>query len=135
MTEGFIIIEGTRRETGTASYDTPQQILKSQMNTVSKLIDLCSNCKINYGTIIEEMLPFTRPTVADNHPLSSDPTTLGLHLVQHFTHCKPVAGFQETDIFQIHWACHTGTKAFHGGYFRNNQVWIQAGQKDSYSDV
>jgi len=49
---------------------------------------------------MEEMLRFTKQIVADDHPLSSDPTKLGLLPIEQFTHLEiPVAGFQETEIF------------------------------------
>jgi len=47
----------------------------------------------------------------------------------------PVADFQETDMFQIHWARCTGTKAFHNSGLRNDWVWIQASGEESYGDL
>ena len=82
------------------------------------------------------MLRFTKQTVPDDHPLSSDPTELGLLPVEQFTHLEiPVADFQETDVFQIHRARSTGTMAFHSGGPRNDWVWIQAGGEDSYGHL
>ena len=103
---------------------------------VSTLTVLCRTCNIHYGDIIEEMLRFTKQTVADDHPLSSDPTEVGLLPVEQFTHLEiPVADFQETDLFQIHQAGSTGTMPFRSGGPRNDWVCIQAGGKDSYGDL
>ena len=122
-TENVIAIEGSRRETAAASHSTPRRILKGRMKNVSTLTELCRNCNIDYGDIMEEMLRFTKHTVADNHPLPPYPTELGLLPVEEFTHLEiPVADFQETDVFQIHRACSTGTKAFRSGGPRNDWV-------------
>jgi len=62
-------------------------------------------------------------TVADNPLLPTDPTELRLLPVEHYTHLEsPVADFQETDVFQIHQARCTGTKAFYNRDPRNNWV-------------
>jgi len=72
--ENVVAIEGTGRETAAA----PRSILKGRMKNVSTLTELCRTCNIDYGDIMEEMLRFTKQTVADNNPVSSDPTELGL---------------------------------------------------------
>ena len=71
--ENVVAIEGTGRGTAAA----PRRILKGQIKTVSTLTELCRTCNIDYGDIMEEILRFTKQTVADDHPLSSDPTELG----------------------------------------------------------
>jgi len=38
------------------------------MKNVSTLTELCRTYNIDYGDIIEEMLRFTKQTVADDHP-------------------------------------------------------------------
>ena len=135
-TENVIAIEGSWRETAAASHSTSRRILKGRMKNISTLTELCRNCNIDYGDIMEEMLRFTKQTVADDHPLPPDPTELGLLPVEQFTHLEiPVADFQETDVFQIHRAHSTGTKAFRSGGPRNDWVWIQAGGEDSYEDL
>jgi len=129
--ENVVAIEGTGRETAAA----PRRILKDRMKNISTLTELCRTCNIDYGDIIE-MLCFTKQTVADEHPLSSDPTELGLLPVEQFTHLEiPVTDFQETDVFQIHRARSTGTMAFRSRGPRNDWVWIQAGGEDSYGDL
>jgi len=106
------------------------------MKNVSTLTELCRTCNIDYGDIMEELLRLTNQTVADNHPLSSDPTELRLLPVEQFTHLEiPVADFPETDIFPIHRARSTGTMAFRSGGPRNDCVWIQADREDSYGDL
>jgi len=117
--ENVVTIEGTGRETAAA----PRRILKGRMKNVSRLTELCRTCNIDYGDIMEEMLRFTKQTVADDHPLSSDPTELRLLPVEQFTHLEiPVADFQKTDVFQIHRARSTGTMAFRSGSPRNDCV-------------
>jgi len=117
--ENVVPIEGAGRETAAA----PQRIHKGRMKNVSTPIELCTTCNIDYGAIMEKMLRFTKQTVADDHPLSSDPTKLGLLPVEQFTHLDiPVADFQETDIFLIHRARSTGTMAFCSGGPRNDCV-------------
>jgi len=129
--ENVVAIEGTGRETAAA----PRRILKGRMKKVSTLTELCRTCNIDYGDIMEEMLRFTKQTVADDHPLSSDPTQLRLLPVEQFTHLEiPVADFQETDVFQIHRARSTGTMAFRSAGPRNDWVWIPTGGEDSYGD-
>jgi len=82
------------------------------------------------------MLCFIKQTVADDHPLSSDPTKLGLLRVKQFMHLEiPLADFQETDILQIHRARSTRTMAFRSCGPRNDWVWIQAGGEASYGDL
>ena len=96
--ENVVARERTGRETAAA----PRRILKGRMKNVSTRTELSRTCNIDYGDIME-MLRFTKQTVADNHPLSSDPTELGLLPVEQFTHHEIlVTDFQETDIFQIH---------------------------------
>jgi len=130
--ENVVAIEGTRRETAAG----PRRILKGRMKHVSTLTELCRTCNIDYGDIMEEMLRFTKQTVADVYPLSSHPTELGLLPVEQFTHLEiPVADFQETDVFQIHRARNTRTMACHSGGPRNDWVWIQPGGQDSYGDL
>jgi len=56
--------------------------------------------------------------------------------VERFTQVEiPVSDFQEADIFQIHQARYTGTKAFRNGGARNDWVWVQTGGEGSYGDL
>jgi len=130
--ENVVAIEGTGRETAAAGRTN----LKGRMKHVTTLTELCRTCNIDYGDIMEEMLRFTKQTVADDHPLFSDPTELGLLPLEQFTHLEiPVADFQETDIFQIHRARSSGTMAFRSGGPRNDWVWNASGGEDSYGDL
>jgi len=126
-----VAIEGTGRGTGAER----RRILKGRIKKVSMLSELCRTCNIDYGDIME-MLRFTKQTIVDDHPLSCDPTELGLLPVEQFTHLAiPVTDFEETDVFQIYRACSTGSMAFHSGGPRNDWVWIQAGEEDSNRDL
>ena len=60
--ENVVAIEGTGRETAA----TPRRILKGRMKNVSTLTELCRTCNIDYGDIMDEMLRFTKQTVADD---------------------------------------------------------------------
>jgi len=135
--ENVVAIEGSAGEAAAAaSHSAPRRILKGRMKNVSTLTELSRACNIDYGDIMEEMLRFTKQTAADDHRLSCDPTELGLLPVEQFTQLEiPVADFQETDVFRIHRARSTGTKAFRSGGPRNDWVWIQAGGEDSYGDL
>jgi len=56
--------------------------------------------------------------------------------VERFTQLEiPVSDFQEADVFQIHRACCTGTKAFRNGGAINDWVWVQTGREESYGDL
>jgi len=86
--------------------------------------------------MIEEMLRFIRQTIADDQRLHSDRTELGSLPVDQFTHLEiPVSDFQEADVFQIHSARYTGTKAFRNRDPRNDWIWVQAGGEESYGDL
>jgi len=130
--ENVVAIEGTERETAAAHLRT----LKGRMKNISTLTELCRTCNIDYGDIMEEMLHFTKQTVVDDHPLSSDPTELGLLPVEQFTQLEiPVANFQEKDVFKIQLARSTGRIAVPSGSSRNDWLWMQAGGEDSYGDL
>jgi len=130
--ENVVSIEGTGRVTAA----TPLRILKGWMKNVSRLTELCRIFTINYGNIMEEMIHFTKQTVADGHLLSSNSTELRLLPLEQFTHLEiPVTDFRETDVFQIHRASSTGTMAFPSYCPRNDWVWIHAGEEDSYGDL
>jgi len=100
---------------------TPRRVPKGPMKNTSTLTELCTALDIHYSNIMEEILRFIRQTAADDWPLPADPAELGLLRVQGFAQLEiPVPDFQETDRFQIHRACCTGTKAFHHGGSRND---------------
>jgi len=80
--QNFVQVEGTGRKTAAA----PQRIPKGRMKNVSTLTELCRTCTIDYGDIMEAMSCFTKQRVADDHPVSFDPTELGLLPVEQFTH-------------------------------------------------
>jgi len=116
-------IDKSRGEVTTASRSIPRRMLNGRMRNIGTLTELCRTCGIDYGDLIEEMLCFIKRTVVDNPPLLTDPTELGLLPVEQFMHLEiPVIDFQETDVFQIHRARYTGTKAFHNSGPRNNWV-------------
>ena len=56
--------------------------------------------------------------------------------MEQFTHLEiPVRDFQDTDLFQIHCACCSGTKTFRNGCPRNDWVWVQPDGDESYGDL
>ena len=100
-------------------------MLKCRIRNIGTLPELCRTCCINYRDVMEEILHLIKQTVADDPPLPTYPTELGLLLIEQFTHLEiPVPDFQETDVFQIHGAHCTGTKAFRNSGPRNDWVWI-----------
>jgi len=61
---------------------------------------------------------------------------LGSLPVEQFIHLEiPVSDFQEADVFQIHCARCTGTKAFRNRDPRNDWIWVQAGSEEGYGDL
>ena len=120
-----------------SSRSAPRRVLKGRMmENIGTLTELCIALNIDYSDMIEEMLRFIRQTIADDQRLPSDRTELGSLPVEQFTHLEiPVPDYQDTDVFQIHRARCTGTKAFRNGGPRNNWVWVQAGGEKSYGDL
>jgi len=85
---------------------------------------------------MQKMLLFIKQTAADAPRLPADPTELGLLSVEQFIQLEiPVSYFQEADVFQIHRARSTGTKALRNGGARNDRVWVQTGGEASYGDL
>ena len=124
-------------EASASSRSAPQRVLKGRMmQNIGTLTKLCRAINIYYFDMIEEMLRFIRQTIADDQRLPSDRTELGLLPVEQFTHLEiPVPDFQDTEVFQIHRAHCTGTKAFRNAGSRNYWVWDQAGGEESYGDL
>jgi len=86
--------------------------------------------------MMEDMLPFIQQTTADDPRRPADPTELGLLPVERFTQLEiPVSDLQEADLFQIHQARWTGTKAFRTGGARNDWVWVRTGGEESSGDL
>ena len=103
---------------------------------IGTLPELCRALNIDYSDMIEEMLRFIRQTIADDERLPSDRTELGSLPIEQFTHLEnSVPDFQEADVFQIHCAGCTRTKASCNGDPRNDWIWVQAGGEESYGDL
>jgi len=103
-----------------SSRSAPRRMLKGPMN-IGALSELCRAHEIEYCDMIEEMLHFIKETAADNPQLPADPTELGLLPVEGFTQLEIlVSDCLEADVFQIHRARCTGTKAFRNGSARND---------------
>ena len=129
----FVMVNGGI-EAPASSRSAPRRVLKvPMMDNIGTLTELCRALNINYSDMIEEMLHFVRQKIADDQRLPSDRTEFGSLPVEQFTHLGiPVPDFQDTDVFQIHRARCTGTKAFRNGGPRNDCVWVQAGGEESY---
>jgi len=118
------------------SRSTPRWVLKGRMKNTSMLTELCTALDIDYSNMMEEILCFIRQSAADDRWLPADPGELGLLPVEGFAQLEiPVPDFQETDRFQIHRACCTGTKAFCNSGSRNDWVWVQTGGEANYGDL
>jgi len=135
--KGVIVAEESGMEMpAVSSHSNPCGFLKGRMKITSTLTKLCATLNIHYSDMMQEILRFTRQTAVDNVQLPDDPTELGLLPVEGFAQLEiPVADFQETDRFQIHWARCTGTKAFRNGGPRNDWVLVQTGGEANYRDL
>ena len=124
-------------EAPASSRSAPRRVLKGCiMENIGTLTELCRALNINYSDMIEEILRFITLTIEDDQQLPSDCTQLGSLPVEQFTHLEIlVSDFQEADVFQIHRARCTGTKAFRNGSPRNDWIWVQAGGEESYGDL
>ena len=100
-------------EAPASSQSAPRRVLKGRMmENIGTLTELCRALNIDYSDMIEEMLRFIRQTIAGDQRLPSNRTELGSLPVEQFTHLEiPVSDFQEADVFLVHRACCTGTKA------------------------
>jgi len=98
-----------------SSRSAPRRMLKDRRN-IGTLSELCRAHEIEYCDMMEQMLRLIKQTAADDPRLPADPTELGLLPVERFTQLEiPVSDFQEAEVFQIHRALCTGTKAFRNG--------------------
>ena len=124
-------------EAPASSRSAPRRVLKGRIiENIGTLTELCRALTIDYSDMIEEMLRFIRQTIADDQRLPSDCTELGSLPVEQFTYLEIlVSDFQEADVFQIHRARCTGTKAFRNGDPENDWIWVQAGGEESYGDL
>jgi len=120
--KGVIVVEDTGMEMPTVpSRSTPCPVLKGRMKTTSTLTELCTALDFHYSNMMKEILRFIKQTASDDRRLPADPAELGLLPVEGFAHLEiPVPHFQETNMFQIHVARCTGTKAFCNGSSRND---------------
>ena len=108
-----------------SSHSRPRRVLKSHMKNTSTLTELCTTLNMHYSDMMHVILRFTRQTSTDDRPWPAAPTELGLLPVKGFAQLEiPVADFEETDRFRIHWARCTGPLAFHNGGPRNDCVWV-----------
>ena len=120
--ENAFVMGNGGMEAPASSRSAPWRVLKGpMMENIGTLTELWRALNIDYSDMIEEMLRFIKQTIADDQRLPSDRTELGSLPVEQFTHLEiPVSDFQEADVFQIHRARCTGTKAFRNGDPRND---------------
>jgi len=132
--KGVIMAEDSGMEMRAfSSHSMARQVLNVRMKNTSTLTKLCATLNIHYSDMMQEILRFTRQTAAHDRRLPVDPTALGLLPVEGFAQLQiPVTEFQETDRFQIHRACCTGTNAFRNCGPRNDWVWVQTGGEANY---
>jgi len=79
---------------------------------------------------------FISQSAVDDRRLPADPAEQGLPPVEGFAQLEiPVPDFQESDRFQIHQACCTGTNAFRNAGSRNDWEWVQTGREANYGDL
>ncbi|KAG0639892.1 hypothetical protein HOY80DRAFT_1043660 [Tuber brumale] len=99
---------------------------KVEIRNVMQEMQISSSCKglqafrISYFVMVEEIVYYIKQTIADKWWLPTKSTELGLFPVDQFTQLEiPVPDFQSMDIFQIHQAHCTETKAFWNAGPRN----------------
>jgi len=80
--ESVITIDTSGEEVAAASRGIPHRVLKDRMRNISTLTELCRTCSIDYGDVMEVMLPFIKPTVADDPPLPTNSPQLWLLSVE-----------------------------------------------------
>ena len=133
---GVIVVGNSGMQMPTSSSrSAPRRMLKGRTN-INTLSELCRAREIEFCDMMEEMLHFIKQTAADDPCLGTDPTQLGLLPVERFTQLEIlVSNFQGADVFQIHRAHCTGTKAFRNGDARNDWVRVQSGGEDSYGNL
>jgi len=134
---GVIVVGNSGREMpNSSSRSAPRRMLKGHTN-IGTLSELCRAHEIEYCDMMEEMLRFIKQTAADDTRLPADPAELGLLPAERFTQLEiPVSDFQEADIFQIHRACSTRTKAFrNGGRFHQASGHIRVGKWSTGRDM
>jgi len=133
---GVIVVGNNGMEMPTSSSrKAPRRMLQGRTN-IGTLSELCRAHEMEYCDMIEEMLRFIKQTAGDDPRLPADPTELGLLPFEQFTQLEiVVSDFQEPNVFQIHQARCTGTKAFRNGRARNDWVWVQTGGDESYGDL
>jgi len=122
--EAVIVVEDNGMEmTTVSSRGTPRRVLKGRMKNTSTLTELCTALDIHYSNMMEEILHFIRQSAADDRRLPANSAELWLLPVEGFAQLEiPMPDFQETDMFQMHWAHCSGTKALHNGGSRNDWV-------------
>jgi len=83
--KGMLVAEDSRMEMPAfSSHSTPRRVLKGHMKDTSTLTELCRTLNIHYSDMMQEILPFTRQTAADDWLLPADPTELELVSVEGF---------------------------------------------------
>ena len=137
MAKNAVVMGNGGMEAPASSRSAPRRVLKGRMmDNIGTLTELCRALNIDYFDMIEEILRFVRQTIADDQRQPSDSTELLSLPVEQFRHLEiPVPDFQDTDVFQIHRAHCTGTKAFRNGGPRNNWVCVHTGGDVSYGDL
>jgi len=120
-------------EAPAASRSAPSRVLKGpMMENMGTLTELRTALNIDYSDMIEEMLGCIRQTIADDQRLPSNRTEVGSLPVEQFTDLEiQVSDFEEADVFKIHRARCTATKAVRNGDPRNDWIWVQAGGEES----
>jgi len=109
------------------------RILKGRRHDVSDVLDFCKVLGISLHRICLELIRYSRHNLLTERCLPEEPAILQLLPVELLTQLEiPVLAFQETDVYDIHWARCTGTQRFRNQEGRNDWVWVQAGSEEIY---
>jgi len=107
--------------------------LKPHRDDLSDILDFCKVLGISLDRICLELIRYRRQNLPTERRLPEEPAILQLLPVELLTQLEiPVLAFQETDVYDIHWARCTGTDRFRNQESRNDWVWVQAGSEEMY---
>jgi len=122
--KNLIVVEDSAMEMPAfSSHSTPPRVLKGCMKNTSMLTKLCAALNIYYSDVMQEILSFTMQTAVDDSQFPADPTERGLLSVAGFAQLEiTVVDIQQTDMFHIHRARCSRTKAFCNSGPRNDMV-------------
>jgi len=112
-------LDKTTSTVSTAALDGT--IFKGRPDDVSDVLDFCKVLGISLDGIGLELIRYSRDYLPTERRLPEEPAICQLLPVELLTQVEvPVLAFQETDVYDIHWARCTGTQRFPNQEGRND---------------